>query len=185
MTIERAIEILNPEHREHYDSIETVNEACRMGMEALERSRWIPVEERLPEELKPVLFAVYPKDTQLYNKYGKVVYLAWRENGEWLDWEGKRVSDVFIVTHWMPLPEPPGGGIMDGLIKFPTIYMDDETAVNIVKHSLTYLDSDELTFEAMTYAIERVAMTDLTRWDLSNADLQRALRWLFDHYDFK
>ena len=36
MTNERAIEILNPEHREHYDSIETVNEACRMGMEAFE-----------------------------------------------------------------------------------------------------------------------------------------------------
>lgn len=35
MTPERAIEILNPEHREHYDSIETVNEACRMGMEAI------------------------------------------------------------------------------------------------------------------------------------------------------
>lgn len=35
---------------------------------------------------------------------------------------------------------------MDGLIKFPTAYMDDETAVNIVKHSLTYLDGDELTF---------------------------------------
>ncbi|MFR5876338.1 MAG: hypothetical protein ACLUFN_07600 [Eubacterium sp.] len=36
MTNERAIEILNPEHREHYPSIEPVNEACRMGMEALE-----------------------------------------------------------------------------------------------------------------------------------------------------
>lgn len=83
-------------------------EAYRTILEALKRSRWIPVEERLPEELKPVLFAVYPKDMQLYNKYGKVVYLAWRENGEWLDWEGERVSDVFIVTHWMPLPEPPG-----------------------------------------------------------------------------
>lgn len=35
MTIERAAEILDPEHREHYDSIETVNEACRMGMGAL------------------------------------------------------------------------------------------------------------------------------------------------------
>lgn len=39
MTIERAIEILNPEHREQYDSIETVNEACRMGMEALEKTK--------------------------------------------------------------------------------------------------------------------------------------------------
>ncbi len=37
MTLERAIEILNPEHREHYESIEPVNEACRMGMKALEK----------------------------------------------------------------------------------------------------------------------------------------------------
>lgn len=36
MTIDRAIEILNPEHREAYDSLETVKEACRMGMKALE-----------------------------------------------------------------------------------------------------------------------------------------------------
>ena len=35
MTPERAIEILDPEHREHYESIEPVNEACRMGMDAL------------------------------------------------------------------------------------------------------------------------------------------------------
>ena len=35
MKIERAIEILDPEHREHYDDLEEVNEACRMGMEAL------------------------------------------------------------------------------------------------------------------------------------------------------
>lgn len=37
MTTERAIEILNPEHREHYESIEIVEEACRMGMKALEK----------------------------------------------------------------------------------------------------------------------------------------------------
>ena len=37
MEIERAIEILNPNHREHYESIEPVNEACRMGMEALKK----------------------------------------------------------------------------------------------------------------------------------------------------
>ena len=37
MTNERAIEILDPTHREHYESLEPVNEACRMGMEALKR----------------------------------------------------------------------------------------------------------------------------------------------------
>lgn len=35
MTNERAVEILDPAHREHYDSIEPVNEACRMGRDAL------------------------------------------------------------------------------------------------------------------------------------------------------
>lgn len=35
MMIEWAIEVLDPEHRKHYDIIEPVNEACRMGMNAL------------------------------------------------------------------------------------------------------------------------------------------------------
>lgn len=35
MTNERAMQILDPEHREQYDSIEVVNEACRMGRDAL------------------------------------------------------------------------------------------------------------------------------------------------------
>lgn len=38
MTIERAIEILDPEHREKYESIEPVNEACRMGIDALKEN---------------------------------------------------------------------------------------------------------------------------------------------------
>ena len=44
MTIERAIEILDPEHRENYDSIELVEEACYMGMEALKRQ--LPMKPR-------------------------------------------------------------------------------------------------------------------------------------------
>ncbi len=39
MTIDRAIEILDPEHREHYESIAPVNEACRIGMNALKQIR--------------------------------------------------------------------------------------------------------------------------------------------------
>lgn len=41
MTIDRAIEILDPTHREHYESIDPVNEACRMGIEALELQKSI------------------------------------------------------------------------------------------------------------------------------------------------
>lgn len=38
MTIERAIEILDPEHREQYESIEPVNEACLMAIDALKKT---------------------------------------------------------------------------------------------------------------------------------------------------
>lgn len=72
MKIDRAIEILNPEHREHYESIDPVNEACRMGMEALERTRWIPVSERLP-------------------KKGKYVLLWSEDSPGWLIWTGWRI----------------------------------------------------------------------------------------------
>lgn len=37
MRIERAMEILDPNHREHYESIDIVNEACEMGRRALEK----------------------------------------------------------------------------------------------------------------------------------------------------
>lgn len=105
MTIEQAKEWL----QRHADNtpMPGAREAYKTILEALERTRWIPVEERLPEELRSVIFAVYPRDKQLYNKYGKFVYIAWRENGELIDREGERVSDVFIATHWMPFPEPP------------------------------------------------------------------------------
>ena len=35
MTVEQAAEILDPERRENYDSLATVQDACRMGREAL------------------------------------------------------------------------------------------------------------------------------------------------------
>ena len=47
MTPERAAEILDPEPREHYDSLETVKEACRMGMDALKKQ--IPAKVNLWE----------------------------------------------------------------------------------------------------------------------------------------
>lgn len=37
MTIDRAIEILDPEHREHYAGMDEVNKVCRMGMNALKK----------------------------------------------------------------------------------------------------------------------------------------------------
>ena len=48
MTYERAAEILDPEHLENYDSLETVKEACRMGMDALKKR--IPIKPKLLDE---------------------------------------------------------------------------------------------------------------------------------------
>lgn len=105
MTTERAIEILNPEHREHYDSIETVNEACRMGMEALQRTRWIPVEERLPEKRRMVLLhfeSGYELVGCLINNY--------REQNCWVARKINSPGLEIVVDPdcWMLLPEPPG-----------------------------------------------------------------------------
>ncbi len=97
MTIDRAIEILDPEHREHYESIDPVIEACRMGMKALEQTRWIPCSERLPDDGEFVL--TYKNGQFEVQEYEK------RRNG-WIGGGGWFWS-LAMVSHWMPLPEPP------------------------------------------------------------------------------
>ena len=107
MKIERAIEILDPEHREHYESIDPVIEACRMGMEALERTRWIPCSERLPENGEYVLcwyeYFRYGDFNAMFAAYG----IGYCYNGHW----GGEVANgtKARVLAWMPLPEPPKG----------------------------------------------------------------------------
>ncbi len=59
MEVARAMEILDPEHREHYESIEPVNEACRMGREAL---------KKLYVAQKPVL------EGDGYDENGELIY---------------------------------------------------------------------------------------------------------------
>lgn len=102
MTIDRAIEILNPEHREHYDGMAEVNEACRMGMEALERTRWIPCSERLPEKAGFYLVAT-PRGIEIMEfSSGDKRY---RETPCFVSEALGKVSGY--VTHWQPLPELP------------------------------------------------------------------------------
>ena len=124
MTIDRAIEILDPEHRENYDGMDEVNEAFRMGMEALEQTRWVPCSERPPEELEPVNVAWVNHRPEPYHKEIKDVpqkATAVYYRKKWYWWScvcedllaeyGRNEPDLvgsdIEITHWMPLPEPP------------------------------------------------------------------------------
>ena len=98
MTIDRAIEILDPEHRENYDGMDEVNEACRMGMEALERTRWIPCSERLPEKNDQWVLCLCVSGAIEVLKFD---YTMW-------NWDAQYPGRCYMenyVTHWMPLPE--------------------------------------------------------------------------------
>ena len=64
------------------------------------KHRWTPVSERLPDEGKTVLVC--------YRCGGRFVELGRLRHGEdaWVV-PGAGTYKTKLVTHWMPLPEPP------------------------------------------------------------------------------
>ena len=94
------------------DLIERLTDRCACYAEeiavAQDRTRWIPVTERLPEAnefeeaggMSKVVLGIAKNDSgfSLFNPC-LCVYLS---DGRWI-FRGKPVT----VTHWMPLPEPP------------------------------------------------------------------------------
>lgn len=101
MTDERAIEILDPDHLEHYESIEPIIEACRIGIAAIKRAKELEAENaalrerlnkavELPCKIGDTIYEVYDKcDGQNcpYNGY----YGKWR-----CHYEGKQRCEPFI-----------------------------------------------------------------------------------------
>lgn len=106
---------------------EDIANFCRdLGLvrEALERTRWIPCSERLPEEIVPVnVVWVNHFPPPYYNKFKNVPQkgTALYYDGDWY-WfssicedmlaeygcnEQDLVDEYIEITHWMPLPEPP------------------------------------------------------------------------------
>lgn len=66
---------------------------------------WISVEERLPDNEKPVLayYGFYREDDDLGARFiGTLTYFCYDPEPHW-----KHESTGLFVTHWMPLPEPP------------------------------------------------------------------------------
>lgn len=66
--------------------------------------KWIPVTERLPEQGDVVL---------IYTKHEDIQVFQWDDN--YGGWVGDRYNySKRMVTHWMPLPEPPKEGADHG-----------------------------------------------------------------------
>ena len=86
-------------HYEAADAIEKLIEVIQNHdfLESLIKPDWIPVTERLPEPMKDVV---------LFMRYGEYKQLSEFAVGYYDD----KLSDFSYcdVTHWMPLPEPPG-----------------------------------------------------------------------------
>jgi antitoxin component of RelBE/YafQ-DinJ toxin-antitoxin module len=97
MTKDEAIKTLN---REAWICCgEKWNEALDMGIEALAQTRWIPIEERLPEENQRVL---------IWCPEQKNIYCAVYKNKQWLGYNGIFLNKIEfqVITAWMPLPKP-------------------------------------------------------------------------------
>ena len=101
ITTERAITILDPEHREIYAGMEEVNEACRMGMEALKETRWRPIQEDPPTELEVVQIT----DGFLVCAAYLHIDGVWKLAGT--DIPVTHLYPMEALTHWKPLSDPP------------------------------------------------------------------------------
>lgn len=119
MTREEAIRILDPETTgeaiseiEYYGgftgrkaAVHAVSDACILAVAALreqEQRRWIPVAERLPEKQGKFICTYKFNSNSEMQFVGVLEYYASCQYPHW-----QHESAGVIVTHWMPMPEPP------------------------------------------------------------------------------
>ena len=117
MTREEAIRILDPETTKeelagikgYAAMMKVVDEACILAVAALreqEQRRWIPVTDRLPEDDHDVLIVGSGSPVKNVRLENSLEIARFSKDEGWIlecwpDWETP------IVTHWMPLPQPP------------------------------------------------------------------------------
>lgn len=109
MDIKEAIEVLKDENRDICYGTSYMEDAIKTAIEALERTRWIPVSERLPDDSELVmLFA--PAGT--YTDFDWYDFGIYHKGSNSFLHIGFPLCAQFLPTstHWMPLPEPPKEG---------------------------------------------------------------------------
>ena len=97
----------NNVHDPLFDDLTTLEiNALKRAYCALERDRWISVEDRLPEKDGEYLFYgdqyFVPDHNGDPDNYKRIKSGYWIVNQSLPDYIGN-----MIFTHWMPLPEPP------------------------------------------------------------------------------
>lgn len=99
--MKQAADAIEELSRENESLAKSVNEASEIL-----RRRWIPVAERLPPVDKEVLVVAYGSMMRIWNIHRldpETADVCW-------ECEDGTLDDMCVVTHWMPLPEPPGDG---------------------------------------------------------------------------
>ncbi len=80
------------------DGVSADNDSLCEKIERMQKPRWIPVTEQLPEDGSDIL--------AVQSCCGEVrIIPANYDRGVWYDCIFNRIAEH--ITHWMPLPEPP------------------------------------------------------------------------------
>lgn len=125
LPIEDALLVLREEHRQRTDSYTTYLahggkgdpaeevglDALAMAISALEKTKWISVKDRLPDNKEHDWVLAQVVEDNGFMHIPRVMEYRQLKN-DWFEetygWLSEH-NGLFSVTHWMPLPNPPKG----------------------------------------------------------------------------